>query len=199
MKYYIVEPSYKKSFVETTAFKRIDENGNQIWLRKELGWRWGSFLFSVPETVEEAMTFLKDQGYDEVLDWAYDYGHTITDDNGDEVIDPDADIVSMVVQQFLPNVSDDFVDVTEDYPNAEFIEAWDGCWESWSVSSYQTEIDEEEQEAIIEEVTEAYEEGYEEAVEELGWEFVDTYFEIQCNPQITPCDEDGNKFEESVD
>jgi len=199
MKYYIVEPSYKKSFVEITAFKRTDENGNLIWLRKELGWRWGSFLFSVPETVEEAMVFLKDQGYDEVLDWAYDYGHTITDDNGDEVIDPDADIVSMIVQQFLPNASDDFVDITEDYPNAEFIDAWDGCWEYWNVSSYQTEISEEEQEAIIEEVEEAYGEGYEEAVEELGWEFVDTYFEIQCNPQITPCDEDGNKFEENED
>ena len=29
--------------------------------------------------------------------------------------------------------------------------------------------------------------------------FVDTYFEIQCNPQITPCDENGNKFEENED
>ena len=196
MKYYRVEPSYKKSVVEYTAFRRKDEDGNMIWLRKELGWRWGSWLFSVPETEEEAYAFIHAQGYDNLLDWAIDYGHTITDENGEEVLDDDSNVIEMVQMQAMPSEGDDFVDLTEDYPDAEMLETWDGCWEFWSVSSYQTEIDEEEQEAIVEEAEEVYNEEYEEGVEALGWEYVDTYFEMHCNPVITECDEYGRDPEE---
>lgn len=192
MKNYLLEPTYKKSVVEYTLFKRKNEEGQLIFLRKELGWRWGSWMLSVPETEEEAYAYIKEQGYDNLLDWAYDYGHTVTNDNGDEVLDPDSNVIEMVAMQCLPSAADEFVDITEDYPNAEMIECWDGCWEFWDVFSYQVEdLDEDEVEAIKEEAEEAYDEEYEEGVEALGWEFVDTYFEMHCSPSIVRCNENG--------
>ena len=199
MKHYLLEPTYKKSVIEWTIFRRMDENNKPIFLRKELGWRWGSWLISVPETEEEAMEYIKSQDYDNALDWAYDYGYTVTDDNGDEVLDPDTSLVDMVATQLLPNEEDESVDITEDYGDAEMIECWDGCWEYWSVDSYLVELDEEDKETWIEEAEEAYEEMHEEGVESLGWEFIDTMFEFHCSPKITPCDEHGKIFEESED
>lgn len=196
MKYYIVEPSYKKSFIEFTAFNRIGPDGERMHLTKELGWRWGSFLFSVPDTEDEAMEFLKQLGYEgetAVIDWAIDHGHTITNDDGDEVLPEDFDLVETVKSQSLPSESEEFVDITEDYPNAEFVDAWDGCWEYWNISSY-PELDEEEKDAMIEEIEAAYEENYDEGVEDLGWTFSDTYYELHCAPKITECDERGNKL-----
>src|SRR6056300_1124345 len=111
MKHYLLEPTYKKSVIEWTIFRRMDENNKPIFLRKELGWRWGSWLISVPETEEEAMEYIKSQDYDNALDWAYDYGYTVTDDNGDEVLDPDTSLVDMVATQLLPNEEDESVDI----------------------------------------------------------------------------------------
>ena len=37
MKYYIVEPTYKKSFIEYTAFSRVGVDGERLHLTKELG------------------------------------------------------------------------------------------------------------------------------------------------------------------
>ena len=198
MKYYIVEPTYKKSLVEKAIFKRKNEEGKTIVLEKELGWRGGSFLFNVPDTEEEAIADIKEQGYDSVLDWACDHGYTMTDDNGDEVLDPDHSIVEMLAPTMLPGQSEDFVDITEDYVNAELIECWDGCWEHWSVRSFQVELSEEEQEALIEGVEEAYSEEHEEGVEALGWEFVDTLFELHCRPKITPCDASGEPLDDAA-
>lgn len=199
MKYFIVEPTYKKSFVEYTLFHQKDEEGKTTSLRKELGWRWGSFMFSVPETEEEAYSYIKECGYDNLLDYASDYGFTILDENKKEILDPEANVIEIVSGQLLPEESDSFVDITEDYPNAEFVDSWDGCWEHWEVFSYQKEISEDEQQSIIEEVEEAYSEEYEEGVENLGWEFVSSYFEMHCSPKITPCDENGKPLTENND
>lgn len=193
MKYYRIEPTYKKSVVEFDIFKRHDEDGNLIFLRKELGWRWGSFLVSVPETEEESLEYIKEQGYDgdtAALDWAMDYGHTVTEGD-DEVIPSDTSLVELVQEQLLPNETDDFVDITEDY-DMEMLYCDDGCWEDWSVTSYVTDIDDEQQELWIEEAESAWDEDYQEGVEELGWEFVDNMFEMQCSPRIIPCDENGH-------
>jgi hypothetical protein len=199
MKHYLLEPTYKKSVVEYTAFRRKDEDGTQIWLRKELGWRYGSWTISVPENEEECMEYLESKGYvgdDAVFNWAMDYGHTMTDpETKEEVLDPDTSLLELVTSQMLPSETDDFVDITEDYEHAEMIETWDGCWEYWTVSSYQKEIDEDEQEAILEGVQEAYDEEYEEGVEDLGWTYVDTYYEMHCSPKITPCHDDGTPIE----
>lgn len=197
MKYYRVEPTYKKSFIETTLFKKTNEDSNVIYLRKEIGWRWGSFLFSVPETEEECQKYIEDLGYDNTLDWAVDFGHTFTGDDGEEHLPEDVTLQELIEGDCLPDESETFVDITEDYQNAELIDFWDGCWEDWTVNSYNVTIDDDERETIIEEVEAAYEENNEEGVEELGWEYVDTYFELHCNPKITPCDENGNVEEET--
>ena len=197
MKHYRIEPTYKKSVIEFDIFKRHDEDGNLIFLRKELGWRWGEFMVSVPETEEEALEYIKEQGYegeDAVLNWATDFGHTVWDGET-ESLDPDTSLLEMIQSQALPNESDDFVDITEDY-DMEMIECWDGCWEDWSVTSYVTDIDDEQRELWIEEAEAAWEEDYQEGVEELGWEFVDNMFEMQCSPKIIPCDEHGTPLEE---
>lgn len=159
MKEYILEPKTKKSVIEWTTFKR-DYNGKTLWLRKELGWRGGSFSLYVPETEEEIQEAVKDRGYETLEEMLEDYGT----DNIESI--------------FLPDPEDDSVMVFEDY-NADMIETWDGCWEYWTIEYYGEDgPTEEEKEAMIEEVEEAYAEEYESGVEALGWEEVDTDFEV---------------------
>lgn len=187
MKYYRLEPSYKKSVVEIAIWKRTDENGNAIFLRKELGWRWGSFLISVPETDEEKLEFAQSKSEDfesveqMMEDW---YGYTEED--------------GMTLEDvLLPDTEDEFVDITEDYDHAEMLECWDGCWEDWTVTSHTVEIDEEQADIWREEAEEIYQEEYEEGVETLGWEFIDTIFEMHCSPVLTECDEYGRDPEDA--
>jgi hypothetical protein len=193
MKYFLLEPTYKKSTVEKTFFRRElepltgnpEDAGKWAYVTKELGWRWGSFLISVPETEEEVLEFVKSSGYDDVLSWAIDHGESITQGD-EEVLPPNFSLYNYLV----PSEDAEYVDVTEDYPEAEMYECWDGCWEDWEVSSTGTTPD-----VDIEEIEEAFSEDYEEGVEELGWTFVDMAFELHCNPKITPCDENGQVFE----
>jgi len=193
MKYFLLEPTYKKSTVEKTFFRRElepltgnpEDAGKWAYVTKELGWRWGSFLISVPETEEEILEFVKSSGYDDVLSWAIDHGESITQGD-EEVLPPNFSLYNYLV----PSEDAEYVDVTEDYPEAEMYECWDGCWEDWEVSSTGTTPD-----VDIEEIEEAFSEDYEEGVEELGWTFVDMAFELHCNPKITPCDENGQVFE----
>jgi len=193
MKYFLLEPTYKKSTIEKTFFRRElepltgnpEDAGKWAYVTKELGWRWGSFLISVPETEEEVLEFVKSSGYDDVLSWAIDHGESITQGD-EEVLPPNFSLYNYLV----PSEDAEYVDVTEDYPEAEMYECWDGCWEDWEVSSTGTTPD-----VDIEEIEEAFSEDYEEGVEELGWTFVDMAFELHCNPKITPCDENGQVFE----
>jgi len=193
MKYFLLEPTYKKSTVEKTFFRRElepltgnpEDAGKWAYVTKELGWRWGSFLISVPETEEEVLEFVKSSGYDDVLSWAIDHGESITQGD-EEVLPPNFSLYNYLV----PSEDAEYVDVTEDYPEAEMYECWDGCWEDWEVSSTGTTPD-----VDIEEITEAYDENYEDGVEDLGWTFVDMSYEFHCNPKITPCDENGQVFE----
>lgn len=189
MKYYLVEPTYKKSLVEISTFRKKDDNGKWIYLRKELGWRWGSFLFPVPETEEEIKEYLSERGdYESVQEYLADY-------YGDEDIIVDD---TTLADYMLPKDTDTFVDITEDYEHAEMIEAWDGCWEYWTVDDYADELTDEEKEALQEEAEEAYSEEYEEGVEALGWEYIDNFYEIHCNPSIKECDEHGKVLEDEV-
>lgn len=198
MKHYIIEPTHKKSLVERTIFRRTNEEGEKIFLEKELGWRWGSFMISVPETEEEAMEYLKSKGYegeDAFLNWAMDWGHTHADAATDEIEVPDAPMLELIQSQMLPSEDDDFVEISEDYEDAEMIDCWDGCWEYWGVRSHQVDLSEEEQEAYVEEAEEAYAEENEDGVEELGWEWTNTFFELHCSPKITECDETGTPLD----
>ena len=192
MKHFRIEPTYKKSVIELSTFRRPleeltgndEDKGKFAYLRKELGWRWGSFMISVPDTEEEIKEFLEERGsYESVAEYLADY-------HGEE----DIIIESTTLQEYLlPSVDDDFVDLTEDY-DAEMLDCWDGCWEDWDITTNGPKL--EDVDEMIEEIEEAYSEEYEEGVEALGWQFIDNFFEIHCNVTVTPCNEHGEVEEQ---
>ena len=192
MKHFRIEPTYKKSVIELSTFRRPleeltgndEDKGKFAYLRKELGWRWGSFMISVPDTEEEIKEFLEERGsYESVAEYLADY-------HGEE----DIIIESTTLQEYLlPSEDDDFVDLTEDY-DAEMLDCWDGCWEDWGIAVPGDEL--EDTDDLIEEIEEAYSEEYEEGVEALGWQFIDNFFEIHCNVTVTPCNEHGEVEEQ---
>lgn len=196
MKHYLIEPTMKKSVIEVSVFTRLDENDNIMRLTREVGWRFGSFMVSVPETEEEAIEFVEAQGYDDILTWAIDFGYTYTNEDGEEALDEDLSVEELFYQSLVPSVEDDYVDITEDFPHADMIETWDGCWDDWAIYTRDDHLTEEQNDAMIEEIYEAYEEEYEEGVENLGWEFKDTYYEIHCPVTVSPCDEYGTVDDE---
>ena len=192
MKHFRIEPTYKKSVIELSTFRRPleeltgndEDKGKFAYLRKELGWRWGSFMISVPDTEEEIAEFLEERGsYESVAEYLADY-------HGEE----DIIIESTTLQEYLlPSEDDEFVDLTEDY-DAEMLDCWDGCWEDWGIAVPGDEL--EDTDDLIEEIEEAYSEDYEEGVEALGWQFIDNFFEIHCNVTVTPCNEHGEVEEQ---
>lgn len=192
MKHFRIEPTYKKSVIELSTFRRPleeltgndEDKGKFAYLRKELGWRWGSFMISVPDTEEEIKEFLEERGsYESVAEYLADY-------YGDE----DIIVESTTLQEYLlPSEDDDFVDLTEDY-DAEMLDCWDGCWEDWDIITNGPKLADVDE--MIEEIEEAYSEEYEEGVEALGWQFIDNFFEIHCNVTVTPCNEHGEVEEQ---
>lgn len=192
MKHFRIEPTYKKSVIELSTFRRPleeltgndEDKGKFAYLRKELGWRWGSFMISVPDTEEEIKEFLEERGsYESVAEYLADY-------YGDE----DIIVESTTLQEYLlPSEDDDFVDLTEDY-DAEMLDCWDGCWEDWDIITNGPKLADVDE--MIEEIEEAYSEEYEEGVEALGWTYIDNFFEIHCNVTVTPCNEHGEVEEQ---
>ena len=192
MKHFRIEPTYKKSVIELSTFRRPleeltgndEDKGKFAYLRKELGWRWGSFMISVPDTEEEIKEFLEERGsYESVAEYLADY-------YGEE----DIIVESTTLQEYLlPSEDDDFVDLTEDY-DAEMLDCWDGCWEDWDIITNGPKLADVDE--MIEEIEEAYSEEYEEGVEALGWQFIDNFFEIHCNVTVTPCNEHGEVEEQ---
>jgi hypothetical protein len=213
MKYFKLEPTYKKSLVEFYTFSRPlsdlkEDHGlhkdAKAHLIKEIGWRWGDFTIEVPETDDEIAEWLefRDEGqYDTFYDLAVDYGLTETDEEtGEEVLPSDRSVVELIQDMLLPDLDDDYIMISEDYPDAQMNSTWDGCWEDWSIRTGWTadspvleNIDE-----LIEEIDEAYAEEYEEGVEALGWTFDDCEYEMHCKPMITPVDENGEDIGEPM-
>ena len=213
MKYYRLEPTYKKSLVEFYTFTRPlsdlkEDHGlhedAKAYLVKEIGWRWGDFTVEVPETDEEIAEWLefKDEGqYETFYDLAVDYGLTETDEEtGEEVLPSDRSVVELIEGMLLPDLDDDYIMISEDYPDAQMNSTWDGCWEDWSIRTGWTEdapvLDDVDE--LIEEVDEAYAEEYEEGVEALGWTFETCEYEMHCKPMITPIDENGEEIGEPM-
>jgi len=213
MKYYRLEPTYKKSLVEFYTFTRPlsdlkEDHGlhedAKAYLVKEIGWRWGDFTVEVPETDEEIAEWLefKDEGqYETFYDLAVDYGLTETDEEtGEEVLPSDRSVVELIEGMLLPDLDDDYIMISEDYPDAQMNSTWDGCWEDWSIRTGWTEdapvLDDVDE--LIEEVDEAYAEEYEDGVEALGWTFETCEYEMHCKPMITPIDENGEEIGEPM-
>ena len=99
MKYFKLEPTYKKSLVEFYTFSRPlsdlmegAEKDAKAFLVKEIGWRWGDFTIEVPETDDEIAEWLeyKDEGnYDNFYDLAVDYGLTELTEEGEDILPAD--------------------------------------------------------------------------------------------------------------
>jgi|TARA_B110000444_G_scaffold239194_1_gene253419 hypothetical protein len=202
MKYFKLEPSYKKSVLELTIFSRplneiatcVSDTAHAM-LVKELGWRTGEFLITVPETDEEISTWLEDHDYDNILDFAIDHGYTVTEGDA-EVMDPDTTVQTMLENILIPDLDDDYILISEDYPDIEMLSTWDGCWDDWTLRTGDMSLEEEQVESLIEEASEIFEEEYEEGVETLGWKFLGCDWEMHCKPIITPCRSYGQPLEE---
>ena len=204
MQFYKMEPTYKKSVIENTTFKKdVDgghqsDGGNTLWATLEVGWRWGSWLVSVPETEQEIMDFANnkmgaltegdDRYYKSISEVYNDYC------GGDATL-----LQQQVIElqaAFLPDVSEacNFHEV-DDY-DAEMIETWDGCWEDWSIRQFcqpdaDGYLDEDELQAYLENVQEAWESDGYESVENLDFLDVGCEFEIQSAITLKPCDANG--------
>jgi len=192
MKYFLIEPTYKKSVVEYNSFVKFI-NGVKTYAILEEGYRWGSFLIPIPETDEEIKAWLdsKDDvsSLQEYLDWYH--GVDEEEFNALDTID--------LAEYMLPNPEEDHCLLTEEFEDAEMIDIWDGCWMFWNIRQHgdsENHLSEEEREALAEDVEALYNEDYQESLEADGWDHCDFFYEIHSNLKITPCDENGNVFEE---
>lgn len=189
MKYYRLEPATKKSVVETEHFQREDG----LRLSVEVGWRWGEFKLSIPDTEEEILEFLQERGgYDTIQEWMADYF-------GDEdIITEDTPLETYL----LPNPEEDDTVELEDY-EFEMLSTWDGCWEDYNVyAPYGKEVEftEEEEDAILEALSEEGSSGLWDEWEEdhplHGWESVDCTYVIYNGFTLEECDENGTPLKE---
>lgn len=197
MKHYKLEPTYKKSLVELYTFKRPlsdlvegHENRNAI-LVKEIGWRWGDFTIDVPETEAEVKEWLEYQH-----DGTYETFDELVEDYGLET--ENKSIQEVMEEVLLPDLDDDYIMISEDYPDAQMNSTWDGCWEDWDIRVFGEEVEIPDVEDLIETIDDAYNEEYEEGVEALGWEFMNCEYEMHCKPMLTPIDENGNDIGEPM-
>jgi len=107
-------------------------------------------------------------------------------------------------EYLLPNTTDEFVDLTEDYENVEMLDCWDGCWEFWNIRQNDFSIPEggsllsdSEQQELTEQIEEMYAENYDEGLIDDNWEHVDTWYEIHSSVTVTPCNHYGQVEEET--
>ena len=196
MQHYRMEPTYKKSVVENTVFKKELDDGNALWANLEVGWRWGSWLVSVPETEEEILEFANARFGDQGDDPYYPNIQSVYDD----YVSDDATLMQQQIieltESFRPDVSEAATFHEIDDYDAEMIETWDGCWEDWTIRQKFAEgtdgyLDEDELQAYLENVQEAWEEDGYESLENLDFIDVGCEFEIHCPVTLKPCDANG--------
>ncbi len=205
MKYYKLESSYKKAITEIYTFKRPlneltnDEKdiGKWAYLSKEMGWRWGEWLIEVPETDAEIAEWINaSEYYNNIEDVADQHGFHIIDESNNIIVDPDMAPFQIMHKMLVPSIDEEYVDITEDYPDAEMICVDDCFWEDiWDIRTSGPKLSDVDK--MIDEIEATYDEDYQEGIEALGWTFVENYFEMRCNPVITECDKNGNSLETS--
>ena len=176
MRYYKLEPVYKKSVIEYTTFIKDD-----VLATYEVGWRWGEYLIKIPETEEEFLEWSnRYAGFDNVEEAKENYSDIFENDS----------IIDKYMAICGPDLESEFHEM-EDYDH-EMLSTWDGNWADWSVSSFgPNALTEEAQEELVEQIEEIYNEDYEEGLEREGWTHKDFWTEIHCAVTLVECDEDG--------
>lgn len=195
MKYFLIEPTYKKSVVEYNSFSKVI-NGVKTFATLEEGYRWGSFLMPIPETAEEIKEFIDSKQDAESIEQYLDWYHSVSPEEFEamETID--------LAEYLLPNTEDDHIMLTEDFEDAEMLDMWDSCWMFWNIrqnGESENHLTEEESDELAQEVEDLYNEDYSESLEAEGWENTDFSNEIHCTVKITPCDRNGKVAEESTE
>ena len=176
MKYYRLEPTYKKSVVEQTLYYK-----DGVYANFEEGYRWGQFIIYIPETEQEFEDWTSRFGKS-----LEDYEHVFSDDN----------IKDKYLAICGPDLECDYL--TLEGLDHDMIELSDGCWSSWHVQTEPLGSSEEgepllpeEEEDLIDYLSELYDEGYGESVENAGWKVMDNWTEIQSTVTMVPCDVNG--------
>ena len=162
MKQYKVTPQHKKSVVETEVYRK---KGIYEWIYagKELVWRGGEFIISVPETDEEITQWVETMNKNG-LSWTRPMVTQMLLDG---------------LNPFLPSEDDTFVEL-DDY-DFEMVSTYDGCSEDWNIEGID---DDAKCELLIEQITEGYNESYDEWMQDNDWEFVSQTTEFHCTPSI---------------
>jgi hypothetical protein len=176
MKTFLLEPTYKKSVVEFQSFIK-NEDGLKIIATREEGYRWGSWIVFVPETVEDAIA------------WCDEMGCSFEDDYGSSLED--------VITDATPDVDEDFHEISSYW--TEFIEMFDGCWGDWHIIINGENAEFADEDEIRESIEEAFDEDWNEGVLNLGYTEGEYYVEMHVNPKLTPCDDKGNIIDEVVE
>ena len=169
MKQYKVEPTYKKSVIEYDVYEKVLEDGTKLRATLEIGWRWGEFTITVPESESE------------LLDWAHDrmgvadtYFSSVTEVFEDYGVETFEDMK----EYFLPSPPADFHEM-DDY-DYEMDSTWDGCWEDWSIIVIGENKDEYDTEEIKEEIEEGWAEDSWDYMDSNDWEPVECTYDIHC-------------------
>lgn len=172
MKYYLIEPQFKKCVTDLSTWKKEFEDGTVCWLTKEELYRSGSFVVRYPETDDEILEELQDRDIDSLEDFYEFYGE-------------DAKLEEL----WLPDAEEEWFEM-EDY-HAEMLEMWDGCATDWNLQVVRGDMTEEEKEDLLEQLENLYAEEFDCGIESDGWEHKGCHQQIHCALSINECDEHG--------
>lgn len=175
MKFYRIEPEYKKAVSDTTTWKK-EINGETAYLTKCEVYRWGAFLIRVPETDEEIDERLEEK--------------EMTREDVKNFYGEDFDLNEL----WLPDPEDGWYEMP-DY-QAELLEMWDGCSTDWDLIISEEVLSEEDKEEMLDHLMVVYDEEYDFGLNEEGWEDIDCVQEINTTLSIVECDESGELLEE---
>jgi len=177
MKIFTIQPTYKKSVVNTVSWwKEIDEV--RYVLKRESTYRWGEFSIAVPETEEELKLYAEDKGYDSFSELLEDYGYESN---------------TTPEHMLLPDPDDDFVDLTEDFDamcedledeSSVFFFIYRPFADNKEVELTELGNETDFEDELQLEAERIWEESYDEGLEEAGWNFILDDFQITSSVTV---------------
>ena len=174
MKYFILEPKWKKSVYEFDRYRKVADDGTAIYATRETCWRYGKWIVSVPETNKECDEYLENHSMD-----LEDYGGTYEE----------------LKESLMPSEDEETAFHEMDDYDHEFIETWDGCSEDWSVHVWGPGKDTIDVTILQEEIEERWEDANWDGMYDLDYTEDGFWIEINCPIVLTPCSQNGTPLE----